>query len=414
MSNWSYRVGDPQPEWVTDQKVFGDTCDGINQSINTLIGIHHVVGSYSKESLVYSGIYAPMPLETHISKLAHEFKTPLNTIIGYSQLLLDRDATAEVNEKIGIVLKAARHLNTLISDVVDFSKLEAKSFSFNMMPLKTKDMINECMNYVMSSVTDKKIALIDRLSLDSPTIYVDDRRFKQIIINILSNAIKYGVQHGKIEIIEKCDIAERLYELKIIDDGIGIEGQDMQKLFNQFTRFSGLRVEGVGLGLVITRGLVEGMKGKISITSPGLGLGTCVTLTFPLFSTAEPTGTPQILIVDDNDSNIMILREFIGRLFPHIKIDICTNSKDFSTLFKPSTYRIVFMDLHMPLKNGIVLAKEIIDLEKQLISQTKTKIICVSADVGARNKPGARDVFDGFINKPYEMHEISGSIMKYL
>lgn len=410
MTSWVYRVGDPVPDWVTDQKAFIENCDGINRSINALIGIHHVIGQYNAD--LYMGIYATMPLETHISKLAHEFKTPLNTIIGYSQLLLDRNATAEVNEKIGIVLKAARHLNTLISDVVDFSKLEAKSFTFNMAPIKTKDMINECMNYVMASVTDKKIALIDRLSLDTPTIYVDDRRFKQIIINILSNAIKYGVHHGKIEIIETCNIADRLYELKIIDDGIGIGPQDLQKLFNQFTRFSGLRVEGVGLGLVITRGLVEGMKGKINITSPGLGLGTCVSLTFPLFSTTEQQQTIKVLIVDDNDSNIMILREFIGRLFPHIKVDICTNHKDFAILFKPMTYKIVFMDLHMPLKNGIVLAREI--MEQELTTSIKTKIICVSADVGARNKSGAKEVFDGFINKPYEMHEISGTIMKYL
>ncbi len=410
MTEFKYRVGDPIPNWVTDQKAFSDICDGINRSVNALIGIHHVICSFGGD--MYCGVYATMPLETHISKLAHEFKTPLNTIIGYSQLLLDRDATPEVNEKIGIVLKAARHLNTLISDVVDFSKLESKSFTFNMAPLKTGPLINECMNYVMALVSDKKIAIVDRLSLDSPTIYVDDRRFKQIIINILSNAIKYGVQHGKIEIIETCNIAERFYELKIIDDGIGISPPDMQKLFNQFSRFSGLRVEGVGLGLVITRGLVEGMKGRIAITSDGLGMGTCVKLTFPLFSTTEQVDQIRILIVDDNDSNIMILREFISRLFPHIKIDICTNSKDFSQLFKPNFYKIVFMDLHMPLKNGIVLSKEIRLLENP--DEKQTKIICVSADVGARNKPGAKEVFDGFINKPYEMHEISSSIMKYL
>jgi signal transduction histidine kinase len=219
--NWTYKIGDTVPGWVTDPVSFTESFNGKTREINTLIGIHHVTGS-SSDGSVYTGFYAPMPLETHISKLAHEFKTPLNTIIGYSQLMLDRDATPEVNEKIGIVLKAARHLNTLISDVVDFSKLEAKSFTFNLAPHKSKDMINDCMNYMLTAVSDKKIALIDRLSLDTPTLFVDDRRFKQIIINILSNAIKYGVQHGKIEIIENCDIRERSYELKIIDDGIRI------------------------------------------------------------------------------------------------------------------------------------------------------------------------------------------------
>jgi len=406
--DWTYKVGSSLPDWVTDPINFTEQCNGKNHEINALVGIHHVIGRLSDG--IYRGVYATMPLETHISKLAHEFKTPLNTIIGYSQLLLDRDATAEVNEKIGIVLKAARHLNTLISDVVDFSKLEAKSFTFNLGPHKSKDMINDCMNYMLTAVADKKIAIIDKLSLESPVLYVDDRRFKQIIINILSNAIKYGVQHGKIEIIEICNIRERSYEIQIIDDGIGISEQDRFKLFNQFTRFSGLRVEGVGLGLVITKGLVEGMKGKINISSPGLGQGTCVTLSFPLYSTTETGGSNRILIVDDNDSNIIILREFITRLFPHLKVDICTNSKDFATLFKVDLYKIVFMDLHMPVKNGIVLAREI----REMDTNKTTKIVCVSADVGARNKPGAKEVFDGFINKPYEMHEISSTVVKYV
>lgn len=217
-----------------------------------------------------------------MSSMSHELRTPLNAIIGFSQLMeMDKkNLIPSQEEGLAIIHKSGDHLLTLINELLDLSKLEAGAIQLDVEPFAPHDIINDCLRLVEIQAQGAGITVED-LTRDAelPIINADVVRFKQVLLNLLSNAIKYNRPDGQVR-LEFYDEGA-LLRLSVSDTGIGLMPEQVQKLFTPFSRLGAEKtnIEGTGLGLVITKKLVEAMGGQITVDST-VDVGSTFSITF--------------------------------------------------------------------------------------------------------------------------------------
>lgn len=212
-----------------------------------------------------------------LSRMSHELRTPMNAIIGFSELLeTDKDdpLTPSQHDSMTEILNAARHLLDLINDILDLARVESGRLSINMEPVLINDLITESIALIQPLVKEKEIQIINHAkNCNNEVVEVDNTRMKQIILNLLSNAVKYNRDKGSITIeCEKVDTNK--IKLSIHDSGDGLTPEQIGRLFNPFDRLDAdqLSIEGTGIGLVISKLLIELMGGRIGVVSkPGTG-----------------------------------------------------------------------------------------------------------------------------------------------
>jgi two-component system CheB/CheR fusion protein len=220
--------------------------------------------------------------------MSHELRTPLNSIIGFSEVLYD-ETFGPVNEKqkkyVNNVLTSGKHLLLLINQILDMAKVEAGKMKLTVSDLSIKSLLNDIVMLVGDMVSKKKLEISLKIDADLPYIEADELKVKEIIYNLLSNAVKFTPEGGKLGLRAKRIDAEM--EIVIWDTGIGIAPENMEKIFEGFFRvdtpFSRV-TEGTGLGLPLSRKLVELHGGKLSVESPGLNKGTLIRFTLPIVS----------------------------------------------------------------------------------------------------------------------------------
>jgi signal transduction histidine kinase len=211
-----------------------------------------------------------------LANMSHELRTPLNAIIGFSELLHD-GKTGPLGERqkayLADSLDNARHLLGLINDVLDLAKVESGTMSFNREPLDVAEVVREARQAVESAAARKRIELRTEIQTAVGAPMLDRARLKQVLINYLSNAVKFTSDHGRVTIRIAGDETQLLLEVE--DDGIGIKGEDLPRLFTQFHQIDGSsakKYQGTGLGLAITRQVVEAQGGSVGVEStPGKG-----------------------------------------------------------------------------------------------------------------------------------------------
>ncbi len=220
-----------------------------------------------------------------LSKMSHELRTPLNAILGFSQLLrMDTDAplTPDQQESVGYIHQAGQHLLELINDILDLSAIEVGKINFIMQPHTPNDFLNDCI--VMINVLAEKHRIkfsYEDLSTDDVVILIDIKRIKQVIINLLSNAIKYNKENGSVTLkSEKVNAGQ--FRISVSDTGMGMSKEFLEDIFQPFTRANySTNIEGTGIGLTITKQLIDAMKGRIHISSE-LDVGTTVHIDLPI------------------------------------------------------------------------------------------------------------------------------------
>lgn len=204
-----------------------------------------------------------------LSRMSHELRTPMNAILGFGQLLeLDgEDLKAEQRGNVREILDAGQHLLTLINDVLDLSKVESGKFAISMKDVKVSEVLKQCITLINKDINVQQLELVDHISKYDYRVQADFTRLKQVMINILINAVKYNHDYGKI-VLEAEVIDGHYLRISVTDTGVGLSEDEISGLFIAFERFDKLHnTEGVGIGLNITKHLVELMGGRVGVDS---------------------------------------------------------------------------------------------------------------------------------------------------
>ncbi|MCW9031531.1 MAG: ATP-binding protein [Gammaproteobacteria bacterium] len=219
-----------------------------------------------------------------LSSMSHELRTPLNAIIGFSEMIKDYSneiSDDEMKEYINRILKSGFHLLELINEVLDLARIDAGQNDINIESISATEIIDETINQIVSGIARKyHVNLIFQADDVEFFVFADSLRFKQVLINLLSNAVKYNIEGGSVTVKMKLnDFKLRIY---VIDTGLGISEEDMSKLFEPFERLShkNSNIEGTGIGLTVTKQLMEAMDGSIGVEST-VGVGSTFWIDIP-------------------------------------------------------------------------------------------------------------------------------------
>lgn len=367
---------------------------------------------------------------TFLASMSHEVRTPLNSILGFSQILKgnkNNSLTDKELKYVNHILGSGNMLLELINDVLDLSKIESGKFDLNLEPVPLSKIFVEAIDQVGSLAGKHQVSVryveehLDR------HIRVDERGIKQVLINLLSNAIKYNREQG--EVVLSCRIvSDRYAHIEVADTGPGIPEDKMEALFQPFNRLGAetTKVEGTGIGLTITKRLVDMMKGDISVKSD-LGIGTTFSLIFPLcyssgqsdakaeekkesfdpMTLAEGASEKTVLYVEDNRVNLELMKDILG-MFPKLTMLSAETAEEGIELAKQHLPDAILMDINLPGMDGY-------EAQRRLKEDEQTReipVIAVTAKAMSDDRQKGIEVgFVDYITKPIDVDQM-GLILK--
>jgi signal transduction histidine kinase len=220
-----------------------------------------------------------------LANMSHELRTPLNGIIGFSEFLIDEKAgtlNPRQQEYLGDVLNSARHLLQLINDVLDLAKIEAGKMELNPETFSLNKAVKEVWAVIKGIANKKHISVTAKVSPELLQVTLDQQKFKQVLYNLLSNAIKFTEDGGRVDLVA-ASRGRKQFQVRVRDTGLGIKPVDLKRLFCEFEQLdagTARRFEGTGLGLALTKKILELQKGSIEVESE-FGEGSTFTAVFP-------------------------------------------------------------------------------------------------------------------------------------
>lgn len=363
-----------------------------------------------------------------LSSMSHEIRTPLNAIVGFSQALKEEELPKEALEEVDDIIMASNSLLEIINGILDISKIESGKIEIVNKEYRFKEIFDELVILSKGRLGDK--ALDFKYSYDDSipaVLYGDYTRVKQVILNILTNAIKYtkeGYVDFKVSSVIKDDICRIIVSVE--DSGIGIKQENISKLFSKFERFDldkNITIEGTGLGLAITKKLVELMGGRIVVQSVyGKGSKFTIAIDQKIIATeVEESDEEQIeekeidvsgkkvLIVDDNKINLKVA----SRLLQNYKVITEEVDSGFSCIDKITAgekYDIILMDDMMPKMSGVETLKKLKEIDGFNIP-----VIALTANaIAGMKEKYISEGFTDYLAKPIDKGELNNIISKYL
>jgi signal transduction histidine kinase/CheY-like chemotaxis protein len=353
-----------------------------------------------------------------LANMSHELRTPLNAILGFSNLLRQHGATEEQRRDLDIINRSGEHLLTLINDVLDLAKIEAGRSVSETVPCDLGALLQEVTDMIRPRAEEKLLVLRLVVTPESPRhIRSDAARLRQVLINLLGNSLKYTNQ-GSITLRSTSRPTEDRNHVRLIfeveDTGIGIAAEDQVRVFEPFVQLAGGGMEkGAGLGLAITRQFIEMMGGTIQIQSTP-GKGSCFRVEIPVERTkalrAEPrqavalaAGLPgcRVLVVDDEQENQRLLKYMLQRA--GFQVRVAKDGAEAVESFREWRPQFIWMDLRMPVMNGLDAARRIRVLE----GGREVKIAAVTASgFDDQRKEALAAGMDDYVRKPYRPSEI--------
>lgn len=364
-----------------------------------------------------------------IAKMSHEIRTPLNSVLGMTELLKETDLSGSQQEYIDVLYSSGEFLQAIINDILDFSKLEARQFEMEQIPFSLSDVANEVFGLFAFKAKEKRIAFNTSLAPEiSPFVIGDPLRLKQILINLIGNAIKF-TSYGSvsIEIKKIADSPESKDRENILfsisDTGIGIPFSKQDKIFDSFTQadsFVSRQYGGTGLGLSICKKLVEHMGGEISVEShEGTGTEFSFTLGFRLAdkeSLAKASETDEnalspgmkILLVDDIPPNRTVIHKFLEAYSP--VITDAENGREAMDKFTTESFDFVLMDVEMPVMNGLEATEAIRRWEDENGLKSTPLIVLSAHAFGEQRKKCFEAGCDDLLVKPIRKKDLINTI----
>lgn len=361
-----------------------------------------------------------------LSSMSHELRSPLNAILGFAQLMESDSRALSKNQQESIthILQAGWHLLKLINEILDLAKIEQRQVSLSEESVSLNDVLSECQSMIQPQAQQRDVSLIFP-KLIAPMFVLSDRtRLKQILINLLSNAIKYNSTPGIIDV--KCKLSTHGHtRISITDTGAGLQPEQLLQLFQPFNRLGqeNSSEEGTGIGLVVTKRLVELMGGTIGVESI-VGKGSV--FWFELASTSAPiiavtegslteleksdslcaTKQHSVLYVEDDPANMLLVEQIIARN-PNIHLLTAVNGKNGIEIARTSQPHVILLDINLPDINGY-------KVKSILQSDPSTKhipVIAVSANAMPSDiEKGMMAGFFQYITKPIRVNILMEAI----
>lgn len=383
-----------------------------------------------------------------LSHMSHEIRTPLNAILGLNELIMHETDKSSIKKHTADIQSAGRTLLALINDILDFSKIETGKMDIIASDYSLSSLLNDVVVMTQERIDNEGLEL--RLDIDGgipDLLYGDEVRIKQIILNLMTNAVKY-TKSGWVELrvrkqaVSEClDEDHMMLDVKVSDSGVGIKKEDLSKLFVEFERLDRLKnrsVEGTGLGLSITSRLVGLMDGSISVESE-YGKGTCFSVLIPqrIVSSApigdykkrfellgsEKGGEQQesletmrfpgkrVFVVDDNEMNLEVIASILEML--DIEVSRANGGQAAINHLDVEVYDLILTDDMMPEISGTDMMLYLHEHEESASHSTPIVVLTANAIVGAR-EDYIRKGFDDFMTKPIDVDVLQKILMKYL
>ncbi len=377
-----------------------------------------------------------------LANMSHEIRTPMNAILGMCEMILrEAEDETKVRKYAGNIKSAGSLLLSLINDILDITKVESGKAELICEDFEICSVLNDIANIAINRATDKGLTFDFDVSETIPyRFYGDEIRIRQIILNVVNNAIKYTNKGGvSVEVMFKYDETEAydkgILRIKVKDTGIGIKEEDIGKLFNSFSRLEESRnrnIEGTGLGLYITYTYITLMGGDIDVSSV-YGQGSVFTLYIPLkvtdrkeigkFSEAIKNlndnsddyrpiimaPKARVLMVDDNEMNLSVAGALLKDT--KIKVDNAYSGPEAIEKAKDNKYDIIYLDQMMPGMDGIQTLKALKD--SHLIDNVPVIVLTADAIAGAKEFYLGNG-FTDYLSKPIKPEELENSLIKYL
>ncbi|MGZ4954950.1 MAG: PAS domain S-box protein [Methylobacter sp.] len=351
-----------------------------------------------------------------LSNMSHELRTPMNAILGFGQLLeIDAGLNEDQADYVDEILKAGRHLLELINEVLDLSKIESGNINLSLEPLSCAELIAECLTLVKPIAQMQGITITD-IAIGDYVIFADRTRLKQVLLNLLSNSIKYNRPKGDVSI--QSTVQDGLVRLAVSDTGYGIPAARIQELFQPFSRLGAedTDIEGCGIGLTISRRLMKMMGGTIGMESEE-GRGSIFWIELPQVDSGpgiqscslEQIRTSKaelgveyrytVLYIEDNSANLRLIAQILGRN-PQFRLITAHNAELGLELVSAHHPDLVLLDINLPGMNGY----QVLSVFRSLDSVKKTPVIAISANATPRDiERGMAAGFDEYITKPVDV-----------
>lgn len=374
------------------------------------------------------------------SSMSHEIRTPINSILGLNELILrEPDASEEIVRDASGIQGSGKMLLALINDILDFSKMEAGSMDIVPVDYRVGDMLSEIVNMIWIRANEKELKFDVTVDPNVPSVlYGDEVRIKQVLVNLLNNAVKY-TPSGSIELrLESEEKGEGFVELTIsvTDTGMGIKKEALPYLFDAFKRVDeekNRHIEGTGLGLSIVKQLVELMDGTVTVNSV-YGEGSTFTVTIIQgISDASKIGElnihnqsvkerekyecsfrapeARLLIVDDNEMNLEVESRLLAD--SEIKIDKASGGREALELSLRNRYDLILMDHLMPGMDGIECLERLRVQDGGM--NRSTPVVVLTANAGGENRElYSRAGFDGHLVKPVSGEALEKAMVKFI
>ena len=361
---------------------------------------------------------ANMAKSQFIASMSHELRTPINAVLGFAQLM-EQGVAGPMNDKqadyVRIILTAGNHLHQLIVDILDFSKIEAGKLSLSLEAVSLREVMEETLSLLGPLEERFGVTVEDRIAADCRAVRADYVRVKQVLVNLCSNAVKYAGRGSKVEVAAMMQ-SDGMVRLTVTDNGRGIPPEKLADIFQPFCRAGAEAgdIEGAGLGLTITRRLVEMMNGRISVYSrPGEGAAFTVELPAakesdhrredeapqPADASRLAQGQWTILYIEDNPLNVELLREMLAT-YPNIRFRVAASAEAGLSLAFEESPDLVLMDINLPGMDGFAALERL-----QADPRTaRTPVVALSATAMPEDvRRGVRAGFVCYLVKPLDV-----------
>ena len=375
---------------------------------------------------------------TFLSNMSHDIRTPMNAIIGFTTLAVSNiDDKKRVRDYLGKILSSSNHLLSLINDILDMSRIESGKIHLEETEVNLSDVLHDLKTIISGQIHAKQLDLyMDVMDVTDEDVYCDKTRLNQVLLNLLSNAVKFTPAGGTVSVRLKqfpgTVKGSEMYEIRVKDNGIGMSPEFVKKIFSPFERertSTVSRTQGTGLGMAITKNIVDMMGGTIDVqTEQGKGTEFIVCLPFRIQSEkhhtekiAEDTILPaagsdfrgkRILLVEDNELNSEIAVELLNAY--GFVVDTAENGAEAVEKVKNSTpgnYDLVLMDVQMPVMNGYEATKQIRALNDPALAGIT--ILAMTANAFNEDRKKALECgMNGFLSKPIVIEELIGTLQK--
>ena len=372
---------------------------------------------------------------TFLNHMSHDIRTPMNAIVGFTEIAMKRKPDKEVENCLKKIRQSSEYLMTLMNDVLDISRIESGKLEYKPVPVDLRDMLNTVLSIARGYIENRDLNLyVSREELKTPYVMADELRIREVLLNIISNAVKFTKDGGTISFVaENCpgnDAHHVIVRYRISDTGIGMSEEFLDRIFDEFSQENdGARTsyKGTGLGMAIAKKYVDLMGGKIEVSSRQ-GIGSIFTVEIPLLI-AEHVETEEkeklrkdidlhglhVLLAEDNDLNAEIAVSLLEE-----QGMIVTRAADGKSVLAqfchtdPGTFDLILMDIMMPEMNGYETTKAIRNLPDRPDGK-EIPIIAMTANAFAEDVQAALDAgMDDHVAKPVDMEILTSVITKYI